>query len=625
MQRKLALIIFLLLTCITLSKAAELDEIEVVEGDLLAFGSVTKDWVVYVNDVDIEDEKIEFLVYYDNVKVSDCDEVKLDIGEFYDTTDEFTDEDLVCDVYTPVLKLHPAFLTYEAGNKSVKIQYDSRNPPTKYNKIYDAWLTHYRTTGEYIRLERSENEIRLKMTSALNESKRAMFEILKAGKEYTFVLELGNEEFFKREDFAVNLVDVRPGKALIRIFSSKPETAKQIVKAPDISVIMDVSDRNVKLGDTVEIKVKIKNQGNEEALNLRVTGEIPEGLDYITKPVWPNGKSIPPGGEEEITYEIKTKEVGTFTIEPVKVRFSDPRGKNYDIESEEVKITVTGEISVEAIKSADRHIIDEDGVVTIKNEIKNTGDITVTHIQIADSVPAGFVLVSGNLIHTFQEIKPGETKSYEYKLKGIKAGKYVLNASSLSYRDNLGRIRETKSNSIDIVVKSNPPEIKIYKTIQKNPIEVGGINLVTIKIENIGEGPASEIYVTDTIPPSLKLVEGQIEWRTDLLPPKSEKTFSYKVMPMEEGNITLPAAKIRCSDDEGNEYTALSSSIPLHVLPKEKPFLSRIIAFLKDISWILAGLVLALILGATALFLHEKQKTKKPRRRHTPRRYQFRR
>ncbi len=632
MERKLTLTVFLLLLCINLSHAAELDEIEVVEGDLLVFGSVTRDWVIYIEKIDLEEDEVQIFVHYDNVRIfncedelcedAECDRIELDIGSFEETTDDIED---ICRGQYGGLKLHAAYLDYEEGEKSVKIQFDERESPDKYNKIYQEWLSHYGTTGEYIQLERSGDIIRLRNVQADNETKRAMFEIIKAGKEYKKVFETGNEEFYEKEHFVVNLVDARAGKALIRIFSSRPETAKQIVMAPDVSVIVDVSDRNVKLGDTVKVTIKIKNLGNEVAQNLRITGGIPEGVEYITKPVWPTGKSIPPNGEEEVTYEVKTKEVGTFTIEPVKVRYSDPRGKDYDIVSEEMKITVTGEISVEVIKSSDKHIIDEDGILTVKTDINNRGDITVTDIQVADSVPPGFVLVSGNLIHTFQEIKPGESESYEYELKGVKAGKYILNSSSLSYRDNLGRIGKSQSNSVDIVVKSNPPELRVEKTIQNNPIEVESTSSITIKVENIGEGPASEIFVTDTIPPALKLIEGQIEWRAELLPPKSEKTFSYKVMSMDEGNITLPASKVRCSDDEGNEYTALSSSVLLQVLPKEKPFLSGIIAFFKSIVWILAGLVFAIILGATALFLHERQKTKKPRRGYTQKRYEFRR
>lgn len=113
--------------------------------------------------------------------------------------------------------------------------------------------------------------------------------------------------------------------ASIKVYNGLTESAKSRLKYPKMDItktsnIINIDDNNtrssVALGDTIEYKIEIKNNSNEEYVNLKVTEVLDENVELLNSQdynisdktiIW-NINSIPSGQTKIITYKVKVKE-----------------------------------------------------------------------------------------------------------------------------------------------------------------------------------------------------------------------------------------------------------------------------------------------------------------------------
>jgi len=126
--------------------------------------------------------------------------------------------------------------------------------------------------------------------------------------------------------------------------------------------------------------------------------------------------------------------------------------------------------------------------------------------------------------------------------------------------------------------KPTYPKIVALKTTVDRIIMEGDTTTVEVTLQNIGDGVARNIKLTDIIPEGLELVEGNTTW-TGELDPGGVEVVSYKIragaLPVRE-NVTyeLPGVNVTYEDSRGVFYSFTGASILLTVTPKapvEKP------------------------------------------------------
>jgi uncharacterized repeat protein (TIGR01451 family) len=73
-------------------------------------------------------------------------------------------------------------------------------------------------------------------------------------------------------------------------------------------------------------------------------------------------------------------------------------------------------------KSASPSTIQEGETTTISTRVENTGTEDALSVEVTDTIPTGFKIISGSKSASFDEIKPGDYRTSEYTLKATDSG-----------------------------------------------------------------------------------------------------------------------------------------------------------------------------------------------------------
>ncbi|MBT9438251.1 MAG: tetratricopeptide repeat protein, partial [Desulfobacterales bacterium] len=95
--------------------------------------------------------------------------------------------------------------------------------------------------------------------------------------------------------------------------------------------------------------------------------------------------------------------------------------------------------------------ITEGEELDVKIELKNDGSNVAKSVTLSDRIPDGFKIVSGDNFWT-GDIKQGESRSIEYKIKADKAGKCTIPRLTVEYEDKRGKLYKTSAEAIEITI-----------------------------------------------------------------------------------------------------------------------------------------------------------------------------
>ena len=126
---------------------------------------------------------------------------------------------------------------------------------------------------------------------------------------------------------------------------------------------------------------------------------------------------------------IKTRKYApiepTLTISKEYLAFSDP-------------LTIT--------KTATPSSINQGEETTIRITIENVGTTTLEDIQIFDIPSTDFEFIEGETSANYLNIKPGESRTFQYKIESKEQGKFELDQAIATYADSKGQHSTAKSN-----------------------------------------------------------------------------------------------------------------------------------------------------------------------------------
>ncbi len=117
---------------------------------------------------------------------------------------------------------------------------------------------------------------------------------------------------------------------------------------------------------------------------------------------------------------------------------------------------ILGIINFTLRKYVDKEQIEIGDLLTVYIEVTNEGTINVSDVLINDIIgysPSQFSLVDGNLVHLVERLEPGETASFNYKIRAKKQGLATLNHAHISFY-YLQKFEETSEL---VIVKINTP------------------------------------------------------------------------------------------------------------------------------------------------------------------------
>ncbi|MDD4307541.1 MAG: lamin tail domain-containing protein [Thermoplasmata archaeon] len=174
--------------------------------------------------------------------------------------------------------------------------------------------------------------------------------------------------------------------------------------------------------------------------------------------------------------------------------------------------------SIAVSKTGDRSYASPGDAVTYTIWYNNTGDGAARHVWVNDTLPSGMTFVTSGVPYTsaagqtyswhFTYVAPGihsftVTASVD---AGVPTGTVLTNSVQLQYTDQLSRPRGTSSDSWAVTVQVPPPSIALSK-VTPTPQMIAGSNVdFMIYYNNTGVGPASHVWLNDTLPSGLTYV-----------------------------------------------------------------------------------------------------------------------
>ncbi len=108
-------------------------------------------------------------------------------------------------------------------------------------------------------------------------------------------------------------------------------------------------------------------------------------------------------------------------------------------------------------KSASPSTIQEGETTTISIRVEDTGSGVAKSIEVTDTIPTGFKIISGSKSASFDKIKPGDYRTFEYTLKATGSGKFTCDPATATYKDDDGNSYSAASNSVSIQVGGEVP------------------------------------------------------------------------------------------------------------------------------------------------------------------------
>ncbi len=113
--------------------------------------------------------------------------------------------------------------------------------------------------------------------------------------------------------------------------------------------------------------------------------------------------------------------------------------------------------SLTLTKSASPSTIQEGETTTIAIRVENTGAGDAKSIEVTDTIPTGFKIISGSKSASFDKIKPGDYRTVEYTLKATGSGKFTCEPATTTYKDADGNSFSAASNQVSIQVGGEVP------------------------------------------------------------------------------------------------------------------------------------------------------------------------
>jgi uncharacterized repeat protein (TIGR01451 family) len=197
-----------------------------------------------------------------------------------------------------------------------------------------------------------------------------------------------------------------------------------------------------------------------------------------------------------------------------KVRFSiydtsttGERG-DYDNNAGYLKVEIYRLDTISLTKSVSPQSIELGQTATVIITFKNTGTGTLANINVSDSLPAGFILASGNLYKNYDLLGPKDSRSFQYSVQPSEIGTFNLEPAAVSYYDKDNASHTGKSNIPAIlVIPSNAtptPQISnasVQLHGEKTEVVLGEDVMLKLSAVNLINKPVMHVQVI-IIPPS---------------------------------------------------------------------------------------------------------------------------
>ncbi|MDD5715251.1 MAG: SdrD B-like domain-containing protein [Patescibacteria group bacterium] len=211
--------------------------------------------------------------------------------------------------------------------------------------------------------------------------------------------------------------------------------------------------------------------------------------------------------------------------------------------------TVTGEEPtpvLAVLKTVDDSLTNPGQVVTYTVTISNSGNAAAKDVKLVDTLPAGLTFAdkkgktTGDTekTWTWKTLAAGDdvTVTYDAVIDSNTGADVYDNLATVTAKNFDGSVTAKASTEvrIPVVLGDETPELEITKTAKQTYVNPGGTVTYTVTVKNVGDAPAMNAVLTDTLPAGFVFADTGKSTKTwklgDIVPDEVvTKTYTVKV------------------------------------------------------------------------------------------------
>jgi uncharacterized repeat protein (TIGR01451 family) len=344
-------------------------------------------------------------------------------------------------------------------------------------------------------------------------------------------------------------------KATVSI--SAEASARTVSTKPQLALKTVVPTR-VQIGDEVTMQITVSNPGSGIAQQVVLEERVPPGLQHAAGPelVYEVG-SLKPGESRQVDLKLTAAQAGVVANVLVA------RGEGNLRAEDRVELEVLAPQLDLALEGPKRRYLEREATYTVS--VSNPGTAPARQVELIAQLPAGLKFVAANNAGHYEEA----TRTVHWTLEELpckETGSVQLTTVPVEPGEQTLRLRGTAEKGLSIE-KEHPvvvegiasPSFEVVDTA--DPVEAGGETTYEIRVYNQGSKAATNVRVTATLPPEMRVVAVEPPTRQSAdanriafdplqrLAPKAETTYRLRVQGIKPGDhrirVQLLADEIR--------------------------------------------------------------------------------
>ncbi|MBH0130282.1 DUF11 domain-containing protein [Salinibacterium sp. NK8237] len=258
-------------------------------------------------------------------------------------------------------------------------------------------------------------------------------------------------------------------------------------------------------GDVITYTFTTKNTGNVTLTGVGVTDPLPSlgAISYT----WPGATGVLTPGQSVVAtanYTVKQSDVDAGSVSNTATLTATPPSGTPFTETDPETVSITADPRIQVDKAATVTDREVDGVITFTMTIRNTGNQTLTAIDLDDSLVGLGPVSYSPWPDTDYVLAPGEqvvaTADYTITQADIDAGG-VQNTASVTGQSPQGVEAADTSETVTVSTAAIRPELTVVKSASTvaGPNVVGSTITYTFDVTNTGNVTVQDITLVDSM------------------------------------------------------------------------------------------------------------------------------
>lgn len=302
-----------------------------------------------------------------------------------------------------------------------------------------------------------------------------------------------------------------------------------LVGSLDLAISKTVDSLAPSENDTINYTIALINNGPNDATGIEITDLLPTGVTYVSNTpsqgsynnvtgLW-NVGTVASGISATLglTVTVDTGTAGQSIINTATITALDQPDSDSGNDSDSITIKIDG-TDLQLTKTVDNPTPNEGDTIIYTVTLTNNGPNPATNIDITDILPTGVSYDShigsaGNYdagkqnstwvwSHNSLAIAASETLAITATVDAGTAGSTIVNVAFITHVDQEDPIDGNNVGSVEIAVDGT--DLAISKVVDNPAPNVGDNIVYTITLTNNGPSNATNIVITDFLPPELQ-------------------------------------------------------------------------------------------------------------------------